>query len=99
MSGIPLEVIKRHCQADDFDDDDALLAELQVNAEGYVAGYVRRDLDTEFPDGWPEKDFGGSVKMLVAFWYENRSGTDAGAGWDNVRKAVGDMLAPMRDLS
>lgn len=97
MTRIPLDEIKRHCQAADYSDDDVLLGELQATAEDYVLGYVRRDLDTEFPEGWP-KNCTGAVKALVAFWYENRDAVDAGA-WSGVRQSVADMLAAERSFT
>lgn len=92
MTKVSPAEMKRHCQADDFDDDDDLLVDLQANAEAYVQGIVRRDLDVE---GWP-KACNGAVKMLTAFWYDTRHG---GGGWDGVRSAVSDMLSGERNLS
>lgn len=94
---LALEVIKRHCQAVDFSDDDALLGDLALTAVDYVKGHVRRDLDDEFPGGWP-KDIEGAALQLVAFWYLYRDVSD-GPAWHAMRKSVADMLAPHRDLS
>lgn len=96
MTRIPLDEIKRHCQADGYDDDDQLLTDLTEAAEDYVLGYVRRDLDNEFPDGWPDK-CKGAVKFLVAFWYESRDAIDT-SRWSAVRNAVKDMLANERSF-
>jgi uncharacterized phage protein (predicted DNA packaging) len=94
---LALDVIKRYCQASDFEDDDVLLGELGQTAVDYVKGHVRRDLDAEFPNGWP-KDMAGAALQLVAFWYVHREVID-GAAWNAVRKSVADILAQHRDLS
>ena len=97
MSQITLEEIKAHCQADDFTDDDDLLADLQGVAEEYVQKHVRRDLEAELPGAWPPGCV-HAVKLLVAYWYGNRAAVGDGSD-SEVPMGVRDLLAPHRDLS
>ena len=90
MSQITATEVKRHVQALDFEVDDDLLAGLQASAEDWVQRYVRRDLNAEFPGGWP-KACCHAVLTLVAVWYRDR---EAG-----VPQGVLDLLAQHRDLS
>ncbi|PTW39255.1 head-tail connector protein [Rhodovulum kholense] len=96
MTRIPLEELKRHCQAEGFEDDDLLLAGLGAVAERFVADYTRRDLDAAFPGGWPGP-CQLAAKLLVAHWYRNREAVAEGAGAE-VPLGVRDLLAAYRDL-
>ncbi|MEN9062850.1 MULTISPECIES: head-tail connector protein [Ponticoccus] len=90
MSQLGLEELKRFCQAVGFEDDDALLEDLQGAAEDYVRAHTRRDLDAELPGAWPA-DCILAVKLLVATWYDDRSAAMPGA--------VRDLLSRHRDLN
>jgi uncharacterized phage protein (predicted DNA packaging) len=97
VSQLDLAELKRHCQAVEFSDDDALLGDLQGLAEAFVQSYLRRDLETEMPGAWPAEVI-GAVKFLVAHWYNNREAMAEGVAIE-VPFGVRDMLAAWRDLS
>jgi hypothetical protein len=76
--------------------DDALIADYIAAAEGHVVKHTRRDLDTEFPDGWPAPIL-QAVRLLVAHWYAHREAVALGQA-AKVPFGVDAMLAPWRDL-
>lgn len=70
-SGVDLARVKEHVQVT-FDDDDALLSAYLTAAEGHVANYTRRDLDTEFPGDWPNP-MQVAVLLIAGQFYNDRS--------------------------
>lgn len=66
-SGLGLDLIKDHVQIT-FADHDALLQGYLTAAEQHVINYTRRDLDAEYPDGWPEP-IKVALMYMVADYY------------------------------
>jgi hypothetical protein len=94
MSGIDLATLKAHVIADDFTDDDTLLQGYLEASEAHVEAYLRRDMATDYPDGWPAPT-DQAVLLLAAYFYANR-GDDADAlegGYPDWFKVL---LAPYR---
>lgn len=91
--------IKPACSvASDFTDHDQMLQDFIDAAETHVAKYVRRDLDAEFPDGWPPNIL-QVVRMLVAHFYTNREAVLVGASSAEIPFSVTDLLAGERNLA
>ncbi|MBY6138531.1 head-tail connector protein [Leisingera daeponensis] len=65
-------------------------------AESFVARHLRRDMEVDFPGGWPP-DALQAVRLLVADWYENREPVTSG-GQVELPMGVRMLLAPLRDL-
>ena len=65
-------------------------------AESFVARHLRRDMGSDFPDGWPP-DALQAVRLLVADWYKNREPITPG-GQVELPMGVRILLAPLRDL-
>ena len=92
---VTLSEIKEHVVVGaDESHDDALLERFIAAAKGRVADHLRRDLDAEFPGGWPDQ-INQAVSFMVAHWYANREAIGSG----EMLLAVKDILAPWRDLS
>lgn len=75
---------------------DTLLAGSIASAEAMFAMYLRRDLDTEFPDGWPA-DLLQALKVQVSYWYDQSFG-GSGSETNTMHQGVKDLLAPHRNL-
>lgn len=93
---VTLAEIKDHVSAPLSGADDSQLQGYLDAAGVWVEAYLRRDLDTDFPDGWPPP-VGMAIMLMVAHWYDNRGA----AGEDMTEIAFGarKMLNPYRDLS
>lgn len=66
-------------------------------AEAWVAQHLRRDLDAEFPGGWPAPII-QAVRLLVGHWYANPEATSPGGKLSQAPFGVSAMLAGYRDL-
>ncbi|NIZ63291.1 phage gp6-like head-tail connector protein [Sedimentitalea sp. CY04] len=90
--------IKPHLSVPKDDtDNDGIIQGFIAAAEAWVVVYLRRDLDTEFPNRWPEP-VRHAVQMIVALWFHNREGVSEGGMTSEVPFGVKDMLAPFRDM-
>lgn len=76
--------------------DDALIQDYIDSAEAHVVAYTRRDLDAEFPGGWPA-DILQPVRLLVGHFYLNREAVSSGQMVE-IPLGVKALLAPHRDL-
>ncbi|SFR40517.1 uncharacterized phage protein (possible DNA packaging) [Yoonia tamlensis] len=96
-SAVNLADIKAHLRVDHADEDTVIGRYLSA-AQAYVSRYLRRDLDTEFPDGWPfEAD--QAVRLLTCHWYEHREPTADGGAGSALPHAVKDLLSGLRCLA
>lgn len=77
---------------------DGILADYIAAAEAYVTGYTRRDLDAEFPGGWPAPCL-QAVRLMVGHWFLFREATTQGEVSRPIPFGVTALLAPYRDLS
>lgn len=66
-------------------------------AEAWVVKHLRRDLDVEFPGGWPAPIL-QAVRMLVAHWFVNPEASAPGSGLAQTPFGVAALLAGYRDL-
>lgn len=78
------------------DGHDTILSGFVTSAEAMFASYLRRDLDTEFPDGWPA-DLVQALRLQVSDWYEQFFG-DADGSQSEMHQGVKARLAPHRNL-
>lgn len=83
--------------ADDDTGNDTLIDGYIAAAEDWAAKYLRRDLDTEFPDGWPASIL-QAVRLLVAHWFEHREAVSDAPGGVPVPYGVKSLCAPYRDF-
>lgn len=97
MSGVDLAILKAHVSATDFTDDDVLLQRYLDASEAQIAAYLRRDLDSEFLDGWPEP-VQQAVLLLAAIYYERGDAVTDMQG-EGMPAMVKSLLASFRDLS
>ncbi|MCG7626049.1 head-tail connector protein [Epibacterium sp. Ofav1-8] len=97
MTQIALENMKLHLgvPADD-PGHDLLIAGYVDAAEDHVLRHLRRDLDEEFPEGWPPSVL-QAIRLLVAHWYSNREAVAPGV-MAEVPYGVKAMLAPYREF-
>lgn len=97
MSHLSPAAVKPHLAiaADDTGDDDLIQDNIDA-AEAHVAKYLRRDLDTEFPGGWPA-DILQAVRLLVGHYYANREAVVVGQA-SELPLGVKALLAPWRDM-
>jgi uncharacterized phage protein (predicted DNA packaging) len=79
----------------DFDD---LLGRYLAAAKSKVIAHVRRDLDAEFSDGWPDHA-DQAVRMLVAHWFDVRETASTGGAVSEVPFGFLSLLENLRDLS
>ena len=79
----------------DYVGDDALITDYIASAEAMIARHVRRDLDTEFPGGWPG-DALQALRVQVAHLWMHRGddATDTG-----IANAAARILQPLRNLA
>ena len=97
MSQVSLATAKQHCAVSpDFVGHDTLLQGYIDAAEAHVLQHVRRDLDTEFPTGWPS-DIIQAVLMIVGHFYANREAVAVGTIAGNVPMSAKMLLEPHRD--
>lgn len=97
MTQIALEEMKLHLGVPAEDQGhDVLITGFVGAAEDHVVRYLRRDLDTEFPGGWPSSVL-QAIRLLVAHWYLNREAAAAGV-MAEVPYGVKAMLAPYREF-
>ncbi len=83
--------------ADDDGSEDQSIQEMGQAAENWISEYLRRDLDSEFPDQWPFV-CRQALKMLVTLFYDN--GTSLfGDEFEVHLEPVKSFLASFRDLS
>jgi hypothetical protein len=97
MSEVALSTLKEHVGASGFTDDDVLLQGYLDASELHVVNHLRRDMATDFPDGWPA-DVTQAALLLAAHFYDNRGG-QADATGQGLPVWFRDLLAPYRDLS
>lgn len=99
MPQLNLETVKSHLviDADVVDDDDLLLDNIAA-AEMHIQNATRRDLNAEFPDGWPAP-LTQAAKMLVAHFYTNREASVVGIKLDELPLGVSALIAPYRSFS
>lgn len=90
-SGVDLARVKEHVQVT-FDDDDTLLSAYLLAAESHVANHTRRDLDVEFPGGWPNP-LQVAVLLIAGQFYNDRSEASALPGVALM------LLAPYREFT
>ena len=99
MSQLTPADVKKHCViGDDFTEDDTLLQDYIDAAERHVQNHVRRDLDAEFPDGWPA-NIVQAVRMLVAHFYTNREATIVAVRASKIPLSVEALLECERSFS
>lgn len=97
MSQLTPDQVKPHLSImPEYVDEDALIQSIIDASEAYVVQYTRRDLDADFPGGWPA-DILQAVKLLVAHFYENREATME-AGDRALPFGVRPLLAAHRDF-
>ncbi len=97
MSQLDLALIKVHLSVD-HDEHDALIQGYIDSAESWVTRYVRRDLDAEYPGGWPAHIL-QAARFLIGHYYLFREAAVTGAAVTQVPFAVKDLLASERDMS
>lgn len=98
MSQISVADMKPHLNvAADDAESDGIIGNYIEAAEDMVAKYVRRDLNAEFPAGWPAAIL-QAVRLLVAHYYENREAVTAGPKASVLPFGVEALLAAERDL-
>lgn len=97
MSQLTPAAIKPHLAlaAGDTGDDPLIQGYIDA-AEVWVGKHLRRDLDNEFPGGWPPPIL-QAVRLLVGHWYMHREAVTQGQ-LAEVPFGVAQMLAPYRDL-
>lgn len=96
-SAVDLAGIKAHLRVD-HEDEDTLIQGYLSAALAHVVRYLRRDLDAEFPSGWPF-EAEQAVRMLTCHWYEHREPTTDGGVVSGMPPAVKDLLSGLRCLS
>ena len=62
-----------------------------------MLAHLRRDLDAEFPAGWPAPVL-QAVRLMVAHYYANREAVVIGSAATELPLGAERMLAPWRDL-
>jgi len=75
---------------------DTLLTGYIASAEAMFARHLRRDLDAEFPGGWPA-DILQALRVQISHWYDQSFGGSM-AGTNAMHQGVKDLLAPHRNL-
>ena len=99
MSQLTLSQAKQHLAiSDGFAGHDSLIQSYIDAAEAWVVRHVRKDLDAEYPGGWPE-DVLQAVRFIVGHYYANREQVITGTTVSDVPLAARDLLAHERDLS
>ncbi|TRD21906.1 head-tail connector protein [Palleronia caenipelagi] len=99
MSQLTPADLKPHLMlASDYAGDDVRLQNLIDAAEARVKRYVRRDLDAEYPQGWPQ-DILHAVKVVVAFLDQNREPGEGYHAKHGLPEMVADLLADARNLA
>lgn len=78
--------------AQDFTDHDALISGHILAAEAWIQRHVRRDLDAEFPGGWPAHIV-QAVKLMVGHYYTNREAVVMGVTLAEMPLSVTALLA------
>ncbi|WP_299686696.1 head-tail connector protein [uncultured Tateyamaria sp.] len=94
---IPADVKPQCNVALNHNGDDVLLQSYIDAAEAHVVRYVRRDLDSEFPSGWPA-DILQAVRLLVAHYYRFREAAVIAATASEVPMGVKALLEPHRNF-
>ncbi|WP_339112906.1 head-tail connector protein [Thioclava sp. GXIMD2076] len=89
---VDLADVKSFCQIDFTDRDVEIQGHLST-ALTFVADYLRRDMDADYPDGWPDP-CKQSVRLLVWHWLFGKAEADVG-----MPPTVKSLLAQYRDLS
>ncbi|SMP32156.1 head-tail connector protein [Shimia sagamensis] len=97
MSKPDLDALKQVVTATDFDDDDDLLTSFLDAACAHVETFLRRNLATDFPGGWP-KPIAQAALLLAAHFYEHR-GQLSEASESGMPTMVKDLLAGYRSLA
>lgn len=99
MATVSLDLVKRYVRADDFSEDDSLLASLLESAEDYALTYVSRDSDEllELGAGSYPPSFVLAVLLLVGHWYNQREAA-ASVQVQAVPYGVDALLKPLRRL-
>jgi uncharacterized phage protein (predicted DNA packaging) len=93
VSHVSLAEVKPHVVVE-HDDHDGLLQSYIDTAEIQIGNILRRDMDADFPTGWPEP-LKHAVRLLVASFYLNRE-TGGDPESSGVPFGVADLLAPYR---
>lgn len=95
-----LELAKRHCRADDFDDDDAYIAHLLQVAEDYIVRETRRTAEElrRLGGGDMPAAVVHAALMLVDHWYEQRAAVGA-ANLGEAPYTLGALLKPYTRLT
>ena len=99
MSAVSLDLLKKHCRADDYDADDAYLTHLRDTAEEQVCLMVNRyrgEVEQMCDDGWP-LPLRQAVLMLAAHWFNQRESV-SGVQMHEVPSAVEALTKPYRRL-
>ena len=97
MTQIALENMKVHLGVPEDDlGHDSLITGYMDAAEDHVLRHLWRDLDEEFPEGWPSSVL-QAIRLLVAHWYVNREAVAPGV-MAEVPYGVKAMLAPYREF-
>lgn len=97
MSQLSPADIKPHLALPAADTGDDVLIQDYIDAsEAHVVKHLRRDLDIEFPTGWPHP-IKQAVRLLVGHFYNNREAVVSGPVFE-LPVGVKMLLAPWRDL-
>lgn len=96
MSRPTLSQLKPLVSAEEFDDDDTMLQSFLDAAIESVAQYLRRDLDVDYPSGWPAPIQNSA--LILAAYYNEKLGSlaEEAAGMPAI---VTDPIASYRNLS
>ncbi len=99
MPEVSLTLLKKHVRADDYDDDDELLAHYLEAAEEAVAGATQRPMEElkEMGGGSLPARLQQAVLMTAAHWYANREAV-AGVQMQQVPMGFEALVKPFRRL-
>lgn len=99
MGAVSLDLLKRHCRADDYDADDAYLSQLLATAEEQVLLMVNRargEVEQLGDSGWP-LPLQQAVLMLAAHWFNQRESVSLSQMYE-VPSGVEALTKPWRRL-
>lgn len=99
MSQLSLAHAKTHVAISaGFTDHDTLIQSFIDAAELWVVGRLCRDLNAEYPDGWPE-DILQVVRMQTAHYYAHREAITDGVSFAEMPLAVKELLPYHRSFA
>lgn len=99
MPEVPLTLLKKHVRADDFEEDDDLLAHYLEAAEETVVGATHRSLEElkEMGGGNLPMRLQQAILLTAAHWYANREGV-AAVQMQEVPMGFAALVKPFRRL-